>query len=68
MFIPFLMLMTTIFYGFVYKIMFNKEDFGFTDRWLRRYVTENQLRQNSRNVPAISSYIGRYSGYNRSTR
>jgi hypothetical protein len=25
------MLMTTIFYGFVYKIMFNKEDFGFTD-------------------------------------
>ena len=31
MFIPFLMLMTTVFYGFVYKLMFNKEDFGFTD-------------------------------------
>ncbi len=34
MFIPFLMLMTTIFYGFVYKLMFKKEDFGFTDSGL----------------------------------
>lgn len=34
MYIPFLMLMTTIFYGFVYKLLFKKEDFGFTDSGL----------------------------------